>query len=165
MRWSVAFDDLEEGDAFITEPRTVTEGDVAGFASLTGDFHPQHTDAAWAARSPFGERIAHGMLVVSMAVGLVPFDPERLMALRRIGDVVFKRPLRLGETITVEGTITSLRAIDDAAGLVAWDWKVRNEQGRLVCRATVEVLWRRSHEAPPPYENETWTLVGDGVLP
>jgi acyl dehydratase len=165
MRWSVTFDDLEVGDAFSTEPRTVTEADVAGFAALTGDFHPQHTDPAWAARSPFGERIAHGMLVVSMAVGLVPFDPDRLMALRRIGDVVFKRPLRLGETITVDGTITSLRPIDDAAGLVAWDWKVRNEEGRLVCRATVEVLWRRSQSAPTPYVDETWALVGDGVLP
>ena len=161
MRWSVGFEDLAVGDGFVTPDRTVTEADVKGFAALTGDWHPQHMNEAWAAESPFGERIAHGMLVMSMAVGLVPFDPERLMALRRISDVVFKRPLRLGETITVDGTITALREIDDGTGLVAWDWKVRNQEGRLVCRATVEVLWRRAR----PYEYETWSLLGEGVLP
>ena len=81
--------------------RTVTEADVAMFAGLTGDFHPQHTDAEWAASSPFGERIAHGLLVLSLAAGLVDFDPEEVIALRRVRDVVFKRPVRLGDTIRV----------------------------------------------------------------
>ena len=51
--------------------------------ALSEDF-----DADWAAHSAFGERIAHGMLVLSYAVGLVGFDPERVMALRRISDAV-----------------------------------------------------------------------------
>ena len=46
--------------------------------------HPQHTDTAWAAGSLFGERIAHGMLVVSFALGLMPFDPDRVIALRGV---------------------------------------------------------------------------------
>ena len=72
------------------------------FAGLTGDFHPQHADAEWAAASPFGERIAHGLLVLSLAAGLVDFDPEEVLALRRVRDVVFKRPVKLGDTIRVE---------------------------------------------------------------
>ena len=52
---------------------------------------------------PFGERIAHGLLVLSIAAGLVPFDPQRVIALRRVRDVVFKRPVRFGDTITRRG--------------------------------------------------------------
>ena len=52
---------------------------------------------------PFGERIAHGMLVLSYAVGLVDFDPERIAALRRIREVVFKRPVAIGDTISRRG--------------------------------------------------------------
>ena len=59
------FDDLEVGDSMESSGRTVTEYDVVSFAALTGDWHPQHADAAWAAESAFGRRIAHGMLVLS----------------------------------------------------------------------------------------------------
>jgi acyl dehydratase len=141
--FSQSFDELEAGDRFTTRGRTVTEADVAGFAGLTGDFHPQHTDAEWAAASPFGGRIAHGLLVLSFAAGLVPFDPERVMALRRVRDVVFKRPVRLGDTIRVQGRVADVRPVDDAAGLVAVALDVKGADGRTVMRATVEVLWRR----------------------
>ena len=94
LNWSCPFEELEAGQAFATRGRTVTEADVVGFAALTGDWHPQHTDAVWAAESAFGERIAHGLFVLSLAGGLVPFDPERVVALRRVGDVVFKRPVQ-----------------------------------------------------------------------
>ncbi|MDX6641931.1 MAG: 3-hydroxybutyryl-CoA dehydratase [Solirubrobacteraceae bacterium] len=143
MNLSAPFEQLAVGDAFISRGRTVTEADVVGFAALTGDWHPQHADAEWAASSAFGERIAHGMLVVSFAVGLVPFDPNRVVALRRVADVVFKRPVRLGDTIHVAGNVAELRELDDATGLVAFAWKVLNQEGRTACRARVEVLWRR----------------------
>jgi acyl dehydratase len=143
MNLSAPFEQLAVGDAFVSRGRTVTEADVVGFAALTGDWHPQHADAEWAASSAFGERIAHGMLVVSFAVGLVPFDPDRVVALRRVADVVFKRPVRLGDTIHVAGNVAELRELDDATGLVAFAWKVLNQEGRTACRARVEVLWRR----------------------
>src|SRR5581483_3080995 len=101
--WSAPFDELVVGDAFATRGRTVTEADVVGFAALTGDWHPQHADAVWARASAFGEWIAHGMLVISFAVGLVPFDPDRVVALRRIDDVVFKRPVALGDRSASKG--------------------------------------------------------------
>src|SRR5487761_2426991 len=86
--WSAPFDELFVGQRFRTSRRAVGETDLMVFSALTGDWHPQHTDPQWAARSPFGERIAHGMLTVSLGVGLVPLDPDRVVALRRLGDVV-----------------------------------------------------------------------------
>jgi acyl dehydratase len=142
--FSCDFDDLEAGARFATRGRTVTESDVAAFAGLSGDRHPLHTDAVWAQSGPFGERVAHGLLVASCAAGLVPFDPERVIALRRLRDVVFKRPVRLGDTIRVEGSVAQLAPVSDEAGLVVCDWHVRNQDDALVCRMTVEVLWRRT---------------------
>jgi 3-hydroxybutyryl-CoA dehydratase len=137
--------------------RTITEADVVAFAGLTGDHHPQHTDASWASRGPFGERIAHGMLVLAYAVGLVDFDPERIVALRRIEDVVFKRPVRLGDTIHVD---VALAREDDGRGIEAYEWRVRNQDGKLVLRAIVEAVVER--EPREPVEDEA--LVGPPVL-
>jgi 3-hydroxybutyryl-CoA dehydratase len=145
--WSAPFEDLAEGAAFTTRARTVTEADVVGFAALTGDWHPLHTDAVWAQDGPFGARIAHGLLVVSVAAGLVPFDPERVLALRGLRDVTFKRPVHLGDTIRVEGRVTGLRPVAPEAGLVTLAWSVTDQRGRAACRAQVEVLWSRD-DAP-----------------
>jgi 3-hydroxybutyryl-CoA dehydratase len=142
-----SFDELREGERFATRGRTITETDVVQFAGLSGDMHPQHTDAEWSARSRFGERIAHGMLVLSYAVGLVDFDPERVVALRRVGDVVFKNPARIGDTIRVEGDIADRRELDEGHGLVTCRWRILNQRGKLVARAVVEVVWRRE-QAP-----------------
>lgn len=142
------YDALEAGERFVTRGRTVTEADVVGFAALTGDGHPQHVDAEWAARSRFGERIAHGLLVLSYAAGLVPFDPERVVALRGVRDAVFKSPVRLGDTIHVEGEVAAKRELDPGHGLVEVRWRVLNQRGKLVLRAAVEVVWRREPTAP-----------------
>jgi len=152
LDWTAAFEDLEPGQQFETRGRTVTEADVVAFAALTGDWHPQHADAHWAASSPFGERIAHGMLVVSFAAGLVPFDPERVLALRSVRDAVFKRPVRFGDTVRVRGRVDECRAAGDDAGLVTCAWSVVNQRDELVCRARVEVLWRC--DASPELEPE-----------
>lgn len=143
------FSELEGGESFVTAGRTVTESDIVAFATLTGDLHPQHVDADWARRSAFGQRVAHGMLVLSYAVGLVPLDPERVVALRRIGDAVLKRPVLIGHTIRVEGTVEEVRPIDATVGLVATTWRILNQDGRLVARAAVEVLWRREGSPAP----------------
>ena len=105
--------------------------------------HPQHTDRHWAAEGRFGERIAHGMLVLSYAVALVPFDPERVVALRGIDRVVFKRPVALGDTISVGGDVRELTELDAGHGLVATDLRVRNHRGELVARGRVNAVWRR----------------------
>jgi 3-hydroxybutyryl-CoA dehydratase len=142
LDWSAYFNALTLGLRCATRGRTVTEADVVAFAGLTGDYHPQHSDAEWARCSEFGQRIAHGLLVVSFAVGLLPLDPERVLALRRLTEVVFKRPVLLGDTIHVEAEIETLRPIDDRAGLVSCRCSIINQHGKLACRALVEVLWR-----------------------
>jgi acyl dehydratase len=143
INWSAPFEALEAGQEFTTRGRTVTEADVVGFASLTGDWHPQHSDAQWCEGSPFGERIAHGLLVVSLAAGLVPFDPTRVVALRQVAQATFKRPVRFGDTIHVEGRVAELASGAEDAGLVTFAWDVVNQEERVVCRARVDVLWQR----------------------
>jgi 3-hydroxybutyryl-CoA dehydratase len=150
VNFSAPFERLTLGQRLVTRGRTVTEADVVGFAALTGDWHPQHADAVWAAQSRFGERIAHGMLILSYAVGLLPLDPERVVALRRVTEVVFKRPLKLGETIRTEGRLAELIALDDEVGLVGCAISILNQDGALVCRARLDVIWRREERAPAP---------------
>lgn len=147
--FSTGFDRLEPGQEIRTYGRTITEADLAAFAGVTGDFHPLHTDAQWAAASPFGERIAHGLLVLSCSVGLAPIDPERVVALRGFERVVFKRPVRPGETIHLEARVERLKELDADTGLVTFAWRVLNQDGRLVVRAEVEIVWRREPEVAP----------------
>ena len=159
MDFSAPFESIEAGQAFTTRGRTVTEADVVGFAALTGDWHPQHADATWAAESPFGERIAHGLLVVSLAAGLVPFDPGRVVALRQVSQATFKRPVRFGDTVHVEGRIAELAPGSPDAGLVTFGWSVVNQDERVVCRARVEVLWRREPQAEAAPETSDFVAL------
>ena len=136
------FGELAVGDRFATPARTVHERDILDFAVLTGDTHPQHVDPEWAARSRFGEQIAHGLLVLSFAVGLLPLDPDRVVALRRLGDAVFKQPVKIGDTLHVEGEIVRTQDLDNEHGLVETRIRIVNQHGRLAVRASVELVWR-----------------------
>jgi 3-hydroxybutyryl-CoA dehydratase len=142
------FDALVVGDRFVSRGRTITEADLVGFSTLTGDFHPLHTDAEWAEASEFGGRIAHGMLLLSYCVGLVPLDPDHVLALRGFENVAFKRPVRIGDTIHVEGKLDSKKELDAASGLVVFAWRIVNQRGEAVALVKVRVLWRRAPQAP-----------------
>ena len=135
--------------AVVSRGRTITEADIVAFSGLTGDHHPQHTDAVWAEAGPFGGIVAHGMLVLSYALGLVPLDPERIVALRRFEEVVFKRPVLIGDTIHVD---VKLARPDEGRGLEAYEWRVLNQRDELVIRAKVEAVVRG--EADPEGESE-----------
>jgi 3-hydroxybutyryl-CoA dehydratase len=137
------FDELRVGDAMESSGRTITEYDVVSFASLTGDWHPQHADAAWAAESPFGRRIAHGMLVISYALGLLPIDPRVVLALRSMDSVVLKRPVGLGDSIRVRAKVADLRPLGEETGLVTLTVRIVNQADELVARMEIVVLWRR----------------------
>jgi len=141
------FDELHVGAELVTHGRTLTEADVVGFAGLTGDWHRQHTDPDWARESLFGERIAHGLLVLSCAMGLLPIDSDRIVALRRVADAKFKAPVRLGDTIHVVVTVAQLRVMDAGLGLVTLRWRVVDQRGATVIRALIDVLWRRDATA------------------
>ena len=142
------FDALEVGGRFVSRARTITEADLVGFSTLTGDFHPLHTDAEWAAASEFGGRIAHGMLLLSYCVGLVPLDPAHVLALRGFENVAFKRPVRIGDTIHVEGKLDSKKELDEATGLAVFAWKIVNQRDETVALVKVRVVWRRAPQVP-----------------
>ena len=165
---TVAFDRLERGASLTTPARTITESDLVLFSALTGDWHPQHSDTEWAAASPFGERIAHGMLVLSYAIGLLPIDPERVAALRGVRNAVFKRPVEIGTTIHAEAEVAELRELDGDHGLVELSLRVRDAEGRLICRATIDALWRRDGSTAPARapadEDDLAPVTADGVL-
>jgi 3-hydroxybutyryl-CoA dehydratase len=140
---SLDFDALPAGARFRSRGRTIAEADLVSFAGLTGDFHPLHTDAEWAAESEFGGRVAHGMLLLSYCVGLAPFDPEFVLALRGFERVAFKRPVRIGDTIRLEGEVAAKKELDGATGLVDFEWRLLNQRDELVARARPRVVWRR----------------------
>ncbi len=137
------FDELEPGMSFATRGRTITETDIVQFAALSGDRHPVHTDAEWAAHGPFGERIAHGLLVVSYAAGLLPLHPERVVAMRRLERVTFKRPVTIGDTIRVDAKLGGLTEVDDATGIVRCSMRILNQHDRCVTQAEIDLIWRR----------------------
>jgi 3-hydroxybutyryl-CoA dehydratase len=157
------FDGLEIGDSMESSGRTVTEYDVVSFASLTGDWHPQHADAAWAAESPFGRRIAHGMLVISYALGLLPIDPRVVMALRSIDSAILKRPVGLGDTIRVQAKVTALRPMGDEAGLVTLGVRILNQNDELVAKMDIVVLWRREPGNSPGPQPAGGALAGPAL--
>jgi 3-hydroxybutyryl-CoA dehydratase len=140
------FDRLELGATFRSQGRTITETDLVSFSALTGDHHPLHTDAEWAAESEFNGRIAHGMLLLSYCVGLVPLDPDHVLALRGFERIAFKRPVRIGDTIRVEGELDSKKELDALTGLVVFAWKIVNQRSEVVALAKVRVVWRRETE-------------------
>ncbi|MFC1878860.1 MaoC/PaaZ C-terminal domain-containing protein, partial [Chloroflexota bacterium] len=63
------FEEFEIGHMIKTVGRTITETDIVNFAGLSGDFNLIHTDAAYSQQAPFGQRVAHGLLVLSIAMG------------------------------------------------------------------------------------------------
>jgi 3-hydroxybutyryl-CoA dehydratase len=134
--------EMTPGARLTGRARTITEADLVSFAALTGDWHPQHSDAEWAAESRFGERIAHGMLVLSYSIGMLGFDPERVVALRGLDSVTFKRPVAIGETIRVEAEVEDATPLDDGHELVTLRWRVLGAEGRLAVRARVQVVHR-----------------------
>jgi 3-hydroxybutyryl-CoA dehydratase len=140
--FNCGFRELRVGDRFSTDAREVGERDILDFAALTGDSHPQHVDPEWAAGSRFGEQIAHGLLVLSFAVGLLPLDPDRVVALRRVGDAVFKQPVKIGDALRVEVKITALKELEPDHGLVEASLRILSQDDRLVVRASVELVWR-----------------------
>ena len=156
--------DLTPGARLTGRARTITETDLVSFAALTGDWHPQHSDAEWAADSRFGERIAHGMLLLSYSIGMLGFDPERVVALRGFDSVTFKRPVAIGETISVEAEVEDATPLDDEHELVTLRWRILGAGGKLAVRARVQVVHRTPAEAATGTDPEPGlTVTADGL--
>jgi 3-hydroxybutyryl-CoA dehydratase len=109
--------------------RTLTEADVMAFAEVTGDFNPVHVDAEAAAASSFGERIVHGMLTASLLSALLATKLPGAGAIYLSQTLRFLRPVKLGDTVTAQVSIT---AIDSDKRRLTLATSVRNERGKHV---------------------------------
>ena len=143
-RLGLYFEDYERGQTVTSAGRTVTEADVVTFAALTGDWNAIHTDAEYAARHPFGQRVAHGLLGLSIASGLavrLGFMEETVLAFREIGSWKFSLPIYLGDTIRVRVTVTDAKPMRRlGGGLVTLKAEILNQSDKVVQRGTWGVL-------------------------
>jgi len=134
------FEDFQVGGKLITRARTVTEADLVSFAALTGDWYPLHTDIEYAKRSRFEERIAHGMLVLSYANGLIPFCDMAIIAFYGMDRVRLTAPTKIGDTIHVELEVTEKQERDEHSGLVTFREWAKNQRGEDVAVCFLKLL-------------------------
>ena len=144
------FEEYEVGQSITSQGRTVTEADVVAFAALSGDWNPMHTDAEFASEHPFGQRVAHGLLVLSIASGLavrLGFLEETALAFREIGDWKFSLPVYFGDTVRVRATVIAAKPMPRlGGGLVTLKVQILNQDDKVVQRGTWGVLVRSQEE-------------------
>lgn len=141
------FEDVEVGLRFETPKRTVTEADLVAFAGVSGDFNPLHTDAVFAADSIYGERIAHGALVLSLATGLrqrVGLFDGTLMGLLEIRSWRFTAPVLIGDTIWIANEVTELRPTSKPdRGIMVQRVEVTKQDDTVAAEGELVLLLRR----------------------
>jgi acyl dehydratase len=143
-RTGLFFEEFEVGQSIISPGRTITEADVVGFAALSGDWNAMHTDAVYAANHPFGQRVAHGLLVLSVASGLamrLGILEETALAFREMASWKFSLPVFIGDTVRVRATVTRTKAMRRVGGgLVTLKVEILNQDDKVVQRGTWGVL-------------------------
>ena len=141
------FEDFKVGEVLTTGRRTVEGSDVSRFAGLTGDFNPLHTDAIFAGQTPFGERVAHGILTLAISNGqqnLSGWFEGTALALLGLDRVRFTAPVKFGDTIHTEMTVKQSRESSKSdRGVVTFDVTVKNQRDDVVCAYETSVLMRR----------------------
>ena len=130
---SIFFEDYTLGDSRETFGRTITESDIVLHAGQTGDFFPHHMDAEWCKTQPFKERIAHGTLIFSVAVGMTAGDINPEAFSYGYDRLRFIKPVFINDTITCKISISDKRDHKKPAfGVVAEKLEVTNQKGELV---------------------------------
>jgi 3-hydroxybutyryl-CoA dehydratase len=141
-----SFEDCRVGERVRSLGRTITETDVVLFAAFTGDWFPIHTDAEYAKETPFGERIAHGMLVLTVGsalllrVGQFAVLPRSTIALYGVDKVRFTAPAKIGDTIHTESEVIGMTELDGARGLLTVRGEIKNQRGELLATFTMKAL-------------------------
>jgi 3-hydroxybutyryl-CoA dehydratase len=129
------------GQRHVTSGRTITETDLVTFAMFTGDWHPIHTNTEYAAQDPrFGQRIAHGALVLSVGLGLVEFWPPAMKAFYGADKLRFVAPTFIADTIHVETEIVDIARRNDGDGVVTSSFVVSKSDGTPCLVATLKCL-------------------------
>lgn len=129
------FEDAKVGDRLVTQSRTITEADIVNFGGIVGDYNPLHFDAEYMKSGMFGQRIAHGMLTLSFATGLVNqlgHNLKTILAFKGL-DIEFKAPVFIGDTIHVEmETIETRKSSKLPGGWVTQAVKIIKQDGTVV---------------------------------
>lgn len=145
------FDDLQVGDVWESPGRTVTESDVVNFACLTGDHDPLHVDHAYAATTPFGKPIAHGLLGISLLAGLGSHFPAvRTLAFLEIREWKFRQPIFFGDTVHARNAITAMEEKGRRGGKITWHRQLVNQNGEIVQEGILETFVARTQAAAQP---------------
>ena len=141
------WEEFSVGEVLTTGRRTIDGGDVSRFAGLTGDFNPLHIDAEFAKTTPFGERVAHGILTLAVSNGqqnLSGWFEGTTLALLGLDRMKFTVPVKFGDTVRTELTVKETRPSSKPdRGVVVFDVAVRNQRGEVVCSYEEAVLMRR----------------------
>ncbi|MCU0476136.1 MAG: MaoC family dehydratase N-terminal domain-containing protein [Anaerolineae bacterium] len=143
MQTGLYFEDYEIGRKLVTRGRTITETDIVQFGALTGDFNPMHFDAEYMKTHMMGQRIAHGMLSLSYAVGQayqLGFMEKTILAFRSL-EMKFSQPVVIGDTLHVELTVKEMSPAPRlGGGMVTLEVKIINQSGKTVQSGTWTVL-------------------------
>jgi 3-hydroxybutyryl-CoA dehydratase len=130
------FEELAPGQKIYTAGRTVTEADVVAFAGLSGDFNQIHIDADYAGKGPFGQRVAHGLLVLSIISGLAVQTgvmDRTVIAFREITEWKFSRPVYFGDTVRCEMEVLGMKPFPRlGGGAVELGLTVKNQKDETV---------------------------------
>jgi itaconyl-CoA hydratase len=139
-------DDFKVGDVFRTQAITVTETHVVNWAGLTGDFYPLHMDREYAARTQFGERLAHGPFIFALAVGLVAqtgFAGDAAIAWLGVDGMRMLAPVKIGDTVRVEVRVKDTRVTrDPRKGVQVWEYTVLNQRDERVLVFDYQLMFR-----------------------
>lgn len=137
------FEDFEIGMRIETLGRTITEADIVMFAALSGDWNPIHTDAEFARSTIHGQRIAHGLLTLSVIAGLLVrlgLTEKTVVAFYGIDKLRFTKPVFIGDTVKA---VLEVIGKEDRAGkpygIVVYDIKGLNQRGEVVISYTSRV--------------------------
>lgn len=133
---NLTYFDIEPGDEFLSPSRTISESDIIQFAGLTGDLNELHTSEVFAESTQFKKRIAHGMLVLSMANGLYMrsniFNSSVFLGIK---DWKSTAPVYIGHTIRLKLTILSKRPTKDGKrGIIVMQYNVINQDNLSVAQ-------------------------------
>ncbi len=127
------FEEFEPGQIYFSSARTITETDIVRFAGLSGDYNQIHTDAEFSKKSPFGQRVAHGLLVTAIASGLIAQSgliEGTVLAFREIENWRFTRPTFIGDTVHVVSEVVAtkpIRRLNGGAVTILVDVKNQND--------------------------------------
>jgi len=138
------FEEFTVGQSVKTAGRTISEDAIFSFAGLTGDFNQIHTDAAFASKTQFGQRIAHGLLGMSISVGLIMQTgllEGTVLAFREIQDWKFVKPFFIRDTVHAILTISETKALPRIGGgsLIA-SVEVLNQNDEVCQKGTLNLL-------------------------